>query len=142
MDLLTLSLQLGLSAVLGSIIGLERNSLHKAAGYRTLSMVAVGVTLFTQLSQYGFTSATAGAIDPTRIAAQVVTGIGFLGAGLIIFHKERIHNLTTAAAVWSVAAIGMAVGVGWYWPAIVASIIALLILHVSRWIIPQKIDDV
>ncbi len=137
MDFLTITGQLFLSAILGALIGWERESLNKDAGYRTLSLVAVGVTLFTLISQYGFGTAADG-IETTRIAAQVVTGIGFIGAGLIIFHHDRIKNLTTAATVWIVAAIAMAVGVGWYLVAILATAISLFVLHVLIKIIPQK----
>ncbi len=136
MDFLTAVFQLTLSGLLGALIGLEREKLHKAAGYRTLSLVAIGVTLFTLLSQYGFTGAET-AVDPTRIAGQVVTGIGFLGAGLIIFHHEKIQNLTTAAAVWAVAAIAMAVGVGWYNIAIFTAVFIFLILFILRKIVPH-----
>lgn len=129
MDIVTIAIQLVLSALLGAAVGWEREKLHKAAGYRTLSLVAVGVTLFTQLSQYGFTGT---ALDGSRIASQVVTGIGFLGAGLIIFHNERVQNLTTAATVWVVAAIGMAVGVGWYAAAVITAVISLVVLLLFR----------
>lgn len=138
MEILTAIFQLILSAFLAAVIGWERETLHKAAGYRTLGLVALGVTLFTQISQHGFDSASAAAIDPTRIAAQVVTGVGFLGAGLIIFHGEKIHNLTTAAAVWAVGAIAMAVGVGWYVHAVVASVLALGLLHIMHRFISPK----
>lgn len=138
MEILTAIFQLILSAFLAAVIGWERETLHKAAGYRTLGLVALGVTLFTQISQHGFDSASDTAIDPTRIAAQVVTGVGFLGAGLIIFHGEKIHNLTTAAAVWAVGAIAMAVGVGWYTHAVVASVLALCLLHIMHRFISPK----
>ena len=124
-------MQITLSTALGAVIGWEREKLHKAAGYRTMALVALGVTLFTLISQHGFDSATSD-VDPSRIAAQVISGIGFLGAGLIIFHNEKVHNLTTAATVWVVAAIGMAVGVQWYALAIVTTIMSLMVLLIFR----------
>ena len=134
MDFLTIVGQLALSTTIGAIIGWERENQHKAAGYRTLGLVSLGVTLFTQISQYGFN----GVEDPSRVAAQIVTGIGFLGAGLIIFQGDKIHNLTTAATVWVVAALGMAVGVGWYMEALVATAFSLLLLSVFRKLTPNK----
>ncbi|MDP3970478.1 MAG: MgtC/SapB family protein [bacterium] len=136
MDILIVTFQLSLSAILGAVIGWERERIHKAAGHRTLGLVAVGVTLFTLISQYGFPGAVD--FDPSRIAAQVISGIGFLGAGLIIFHNDKIENLTTAATIWIVASIAMAVGIGWYSVALIATVLALVILHIMRLLIPGK----
>ena len=135
MDWITATGQLILSALLGSTIGWEREKLHKAAGYRTMSLIALGVTLFTLLSLYGFSGEVV--VDPSRIAAQIVTGTGFLGAGVIIFKHDKVHNLTTAATIWVVAAIGMSVGVGWYGLAVVATIITLVILLIVRKLTPR-----
>jgi putative Mg2+ transporter-C (MgtC) family protein len=104
-------LKLLLSVVLGGLIGGEREFYDKPAGFRTNILICMGSTLFTMFSlkvgsHYG--------MDPARIAAQVVTGIGFLGAGAIIRRGEAITGLTTAAAIWLVASIGMGVGAGYY----------------------------
>lgn len=119
--------QLALAAFLGALIGLERSYIGKAAGFRTYSLIALGSCLFTILSQIGFAGEN---IDPTRIAAQIVTGIGFIGAGLIIFQEQKIQGLTTAAGLWAVAAIGMAVGMKFYQLATYASLLILVILSI------------
>lgn len=119
--------QLALAAFLGVLIGLERSYVRKAAGFRTYSLIALGSCLFTILSQSGFAGENA---DPTRIAAQIVTGIGFIGAGLIIFQEHKIQGLTTAAGLWATAAIGMAIGMGFYQLAILASLLILVILSI------------
>ncbi len=118
--------QLLLSALLGALIGIERETVNKAAGMRTCAMVTMGATLFTIISTSGIIGA---GVDPSRIASQIITGIGFLGAGLIIFHKEKITGLTTAAALWVAAAIGMAVGSELYWIACFVTALSLVILH-------------
>jgi putative Mg2+ transporter-C (MgtC) family protein len=103
------------AAALGSLIGFERERLLWAAGIRTHMLVCVGSCLIMLVSQYGFTNILAQqniVLDPSRIAAQVVSGIGFLGAGSIIARGEIIKGLTTAASIWTVAAIGLAVGGG------------------------------
>ncbi|MGE0808879.1 MAG: MgtC/SapB family protein [Burkholderiaceae bacterium] len=119
------------AAILGSAIGLERERLSWAAGLRTHMLVCVGSALIMIVSTYGFDDMLAHehvALDPSRVAAQVVSGIGFLGAGAIIARGEVVRGLTTAASVWSVAAIGLAVGGGLYTPAVAATIIILIIL--------------
>jgi len=116
--------QLLLSVILGVSIGIEREVANKFAGMRTHALVAMGATLFTISS----VALTGPVIDQTRIAAQIVTGIGFLGAGLIVFHKSRVHGLTTAAGVWVAAAIGMAVGFQLYAISIFATILTILVL--------------
>ncbi len=98
-----------LAVAAGGLIGLEREFRDKAAGFRTLILICVGSALFTIASQ-----ALAGDKDPTRIAAQIVTGVGFLGAGVIVRDAGRVIGLTTAAAIWLTAAIGMALGGGYY----------------------------
>ncbi|MGI4857377.1 MAG: MgtC/SapB family protein [Janthinobacterium lividum] len=120
-----------LAAVLGSVIGFERERLSWAAGLRTHMLVCVGSTLFMLVSAFGFNDALGRehvVLDPSRVAAQVVSGIGFLGAGSILLRGEVIRGLTTAASLWSVAAVGLAVGGGLYTGAIAATIIILLIL--------------
>ncbi|MDO8622234.1 MAG: MgtC/SapB family protein [bacterium] len=130
-------LQLLLATALGGVIGFQREVAKKAAGTRTYAFVAIGSCLFTILSRIGFSGAT---VDPTRIAAQVVVGIGFLGAGLIFVRQEHVEGLTTAAGLWVVAAIGMSVAVSQYSLAITTTIIGLLLLtvgrklHIERWL--------
>jgi putative Mg2+ transporter-C (MgtC) family protein len=124
-------LRLFLSALLGSVIGFERERLDWAAGLRTHMLVCVGATLFMLVSAFGFAdvlSARNVILDPSRIAAQVVSGIGFLGAGTIIFRREVIRGLTTAASLWAVAAIGLSVGGGLYGAAISTTVLVLVIL--------------
>ena len=125
-------LRLLAAAGLGAAIGLEREHLDRGAGLRTHALVSIASALFTIISAYGFadlvTANRTVAIDPTRIAAQIVTGIGFLGAGLIILRKNTVYGLTTAASVWAVAAIGMAAGAGMYLLAAITTALMLLIL--------------
>lgn len=115
-----------IAAALGVVLGLERQLSNKDAGLRTYAMVAAGSALFTVISIEGFTDA-----DTSRVAAQIVTGIGFLGAGLIFRQGVSIQGLTTAAGLWSVAAIGMAVGTGLWGLGIVVVIIMLFVLKAS-----------
>ena len=113
-----------LSMVLGAVVGFERKRKGQSAGVRTFSLIAMGATLAMLLSIYvpqEYMGLKNG--DPGRIAAQVVTGIGFLGAGAIIQMKGSVRGLTTAAGIWMVATIGMAVGVGLYWLSVVATIV-------------------
>lgn len=125
-------LRLGLASVLGAIIGIERERKDWSAGMRTHMMVCLGATLIIIVSAYGFDDVLKTdkiVLDPARIAAQVVSGIGFLGAGIIMFLKPGfIRGLTTASGLWTVAAIGLAVGSGLYFAAIVATSIAFIIL--------------
>jgi len=115
---------------LGAIIGLDREYRTKAAGFRTHVLVALGSALFMIISVHGFDDLPKDQMtlrmDPARIAAQVVTGIGFIGAGTIIFQKNVVKGLTTAAGLWVTAAVGMACGVGMYTLAVVSTIIVLL----------------
>lgn len=122
-------LKLALSCILGGIIGLERESLSRPAGLRTYTLVCMGSTLamIVSLEMYYQFQATVNA-DPGRIAAQVVSGIGFIGAGTIIREGATIRGLTTAAGIWVVGCIGLAVGSGLYLPAIVTSFLVLFIL--------------
>jgi putative Mg2+ transporter-C (MgtC) family protein len=116
--------RLALAAILGGAVGLEREFRHKPAGLRTNMLIALGSALFSILS----VELGAGAGSPDRIAAQVVTGIGFLGAGAILRSGENVHGLTTAATIWVNAAIGMAAGLGSYTVATVAAAITLSVL--------------
>src|SRR5215471_11305238 len=107
-------LRIVVAAGLGGLVGLERELDEKAAGLRTHMLVAVGAALFTMVGAYGFEDFPSRSVDPTRIAAQVVTGIGFLGAGIIFRQGFTIRGLTTAASLWLAAAIGMAAGIGFW----------------------------
>jgi putative Mg2+ transporter-C (MgtC) family protein len=122
--------RLVLAAALGSVIGFERERLSWAAGLRTHMLVCVGSTLIMIVSAYGFGEVLGEhvVLDPSRMAAQVVSGIGFLGAGSILLRGEIVRGLTTAASLWSVAAIGLAVGGGLYTASIAATVIILIIL--------------
>jgi putative Mg2+ transporter-C (MgtC) family protein len=128
--------RLALAAALGAVLGLERELREREAGLRTHLLVSLGSALFTIVSAYGFREfATAGAfsrIDPTRIAAQIVTGIGFLGAGAIIRQGLSIRGLTTAATLWVVAAPVLATGAGYYSAAVITTAVALLALGPLR----------
>jgi putative Mg2+ transporter-C (MgtC) family protein len=124
-------LRLFVAAALGGAIGLERELRERQAGLRTHLVVSVGSALFTLVSAYGFHSFD-GKVDPTRIAAQIVSGIGFLGAGAIIRQGLSVRGLTTAASLWLVAAIGMASGAGYWDGALIATLGALLTLGPLR----------
>lgn len=113
------------AAALGSIVGYEREHVGKPAGVRTHGMVALGAALFTVVSLYGF----GGVGDPGRVAAQIVTGIGFLGAGAILHSRGSVHGLTTAASLWVTAAIGVAVGVGMYVMSMETAVLVFLLLR-------------
>jgi putative Mg2+ transporter-C (MgtC) family protein len=131
--------RLVIAAALGGAIGFERELRERAAGLRTHILVCVGSALFTIVSAYGFEGfLTSGQqvvrADPTRIAAQIVTGIGFLGAGAIIRHGLTVRGLTTAATLWVTAAIGIAAGAGYYSGAVVATGITLFALWPLRMI--------
>jgi putative Mg2+ transporter-C (MgtC) family protein len=124
-------LRIFVAAALGGAIGLERELRERQAGLRTHLVVSVGAALFTLVSAYGF-SGFDGKVDPTRIAAQIVSGIGFLGAGAIIRQGLSVRGLTTAASLWLVAAIGMAAGAGYWDGALIATLGALLTLGPLR----------
>jgi putative Mg2+ transporter-C (MgtC) family protein len=129
--------RLVLAAALGGAVGLERELREREAGFRTHMLVSVGSALFTIASAYGFRDFLVGGgnvvrADPTRIAAQIVTGIGFLGAGAIIRQGLSVRGLTTAATLWVVAAIGLTTGAGYYWPAVATTAIALFSLWPLR----------
>src|ERR1700723_3333645 len=107
--------ELGLAFVLSALIGLEREIRHKSAGLRTYTLVGFAAALIMLVSKYGFTNILINdriVLDPSRIAAQIVTGIGFIGGGLIFVRRDSVRGLTTAATVWLTAAVGMACGGG------------------------------
>jgi putative Mg2+ transporter-C (MgtC) family protein len=124
-----LLLRLALAGALGGAIGLERELREREAGLRTHLLVALGSALFTIVGAYGFGSIRT---DPTRIAAQIVTGIGFLGAGAIIRQGFSVRGLTTAATLWVVAAVGLAAGAGYYSAALITTALVLLALGPLR----------
>ena len=124
-------LRLALAAVLGSAIGIERERLQWNAGLRTHMLVCVGAALFMLVSAFGFADSLDRphvVLDPSRVAAQVVSGIGFLGAGAILFRRDKIRGLTTAASLWTVAGVGLAAGGGMYVAAAGSTAIILVIL--------------
>ena len=121
---LQMFLRLLVATVLGGLVGYERERTGKPAGVRTHGMVCLGAALFTVVSIHGF-----GAGDPARLAAQVVTGIGFLGAGAILHQRHSIHGLTTAASLWVTAAVGIAMGVGMIAMSLVTALLIFLLLR-------------
>jgi putative Mg2+ transporter-C (MgtC) family protein len=132
---LELVLRLVVAAVLGGLVGLERERLEWAAGMRTHALVSLGSALFMVVSIFGFSDILNEQhviLDPSRVAAQVASGIGFIGAGTIIFRREIVKGLTTAASIWAVAAVGLAVGGGMFLAAIAATLLALALLVLAR----------
>ena len=121
---LDLAWRLIAAAVLGAVVGIERERHEHPAGIRTHMLVSIGSAAFTVLSIYSFGQGS----DPGRVAAQIVTGIGFLGAGSILKGGGTIHGLTTAASLWVVAAVGMAAGAGAWGVAVATTIIVLISL--------------
>ncbi len=128
---LTVLLELLLAAFLGFCIGFERKMRSKEAGIRTHTIVCVGAALMMAISKYGFGPEA----DSARVAAQIVAGVGFLGAGIIVYRKHEVHGLTTAAGIWASAGVGMACGGGLYIVAIGAAVLLIgvqFLLHM-RW---------
>jgi putative Mg2+ transporter-C (MgtC) family protein len=133
--------RLSVAAGLGAAIGIEREIRDREAGIRTHLLVALGAALFTIISAFGFRDILSASgpdvlvrLDPSRIAAQIVTGIGFLGAGAIIREGLSVRGLTTAGSLWVSAAIGMAAGSGWYWAAVVGTVLTIFALWPLRLI--------
>ena len=124
-DQFIISLQLLLATLLSMIVGLDRERRDKDAGLRTHMLVGMGACLFTALSSLAFPHS-----ETARVAANVVTGVGFLGAGVIYKGENKVHDLTTAASIWITAAIGMAVGTGAWFIAIVATLLVWFILKI------------
>jgi putative Mg2+ transporter-C (MgtC) family protein len=118
-------LRLVLAAAVGGVIGLDRERAHKWAGIRTLLLVCLGSALFTIVSIFGFGDPA----DPARLAAGIVVGIGFLGAGVILHSEKGVVGLTTAAAVWAIAAVGVAIGCGLYLIALATAVLMLVALR-------------
>jgi len=137
-------LQLLLALILGGVLGLGRSYLGKSAGTRTFALISFGSCLFTILSLNAFTKFTYGAssFDPSRIASQIVAGIGFISMAVVIHRGSDIQGITTAVSIWVSAAIGMAVGVKFYALALSATLIALLVLEVLRVInIDERLEN-
>ena len=131
MDNIQIIIQLVLAVVLGGLIGAEREYKKKEAGLQTYSLVTLGACLFTILANnlfYQFEGKAGLSFDPSRVVLAVATGIGFIGAGIIIYRRFRVEGLTTAAGLWTAAAIGVAVGANLYFLALVATVLAVLIL--------------
>ncbi len=122
-------LRILIAAILGFIVGVERTHRQKEAGFRTHVIVSLGAALVMVVSKYGFTDMIAQGVDvdPTRIASNIVTGIGFLGAGVIFVRDASIRGLTTAAGLWATAAIGMAVGAGMYAVGVFVTLLIVLV---------------
>ena len=132
--------QLFLAAILGGLVGLEREYKKRAAGLRTYSLVALGAALFTILgleSSKLFLNDSGISFDPSRIIGQIVLGVGFLGAGLIIIRESRVEGLTTAAGLWAAAALGVAIGIKLYLIAVFTAFLTLGILSILR-IVEEK----
>lgn len=126
-------IRLCVAGVLGGLIGFEREFRSKEAGLRTHFLVALGSALFMLISQYGFAALQdGGRFDASRVAAQVVSGIGFIGAGIIIFQKNSVRGLTTAAGLWVTSAIGMACGGGMYIVACFTTVLVMLVLEITH----------
>ena len=137
---ISLFLRILTAALLGGVIGLERGYRAKEAGFRTHFLVAMGSALFMVLSAHGFDGVLVSEnhrLDVSRIAAQVVSGIGFIGAGTIIFQKQAVHGLTTAAGLWVTAAIGMAAGAGLYLLATLTTVLVLIGLEAFNSLLPH-----
>ena len=129
-------LRLFVAGMLGAVVGLDREYRAKEAGYRTHFLVALGSALIMIVSQYGFQDIIREdgvSLDPSRVAAQVVSGIGFIGAGTIIFQKQMVRGLTTAAGLWATAGVGLAVGAGLFWLGIAATALTLVGLEVLNF---------
>lgn len=140
-----LLLRITLAGVMGAAIGLEREKRFKEAGLRTHFLVAVGSAVVMIISKYAFDDVIVKdgiRLDPARVAAQVVSGVGFLGAGMILVQRQAIHGLTTAAGIWATAGIGLAIGSGMYGVAIFATILVLIGLELLkrffRFALPEK----
>lgn len=122
---LDLAVRVAVALVIGLVLGAEREIRGHPAGIRTMALICAGSCIFTGL---GLVPAFGKSVDPTRIAAQIVTGVGFLGAGSILRQGEEVKGLTTAASIWVIASLGMAVGFGYYVLAVIAAALVLITL--------------
>lgn len=135
--------KLVLAVVLGALLGLERSLAHKTAGMRTFALVSMGAALFVIVSAVAgdhYLQLGALAVDPLRVASQIIVGIGFLGAGLIIFQGNKIYGLTTAAGLWVAAGVGMAAGFGLFSLALVVTLLTLLVFTVL-WFVERYLEN-
>ena len=137
MSIETIILKISMAFLLGGIIGIDREYMNKSAGLRTLILICIGSCMFTIFSVLIANT------TPDRIASNIVTGIGFLGAGVIFKEDNRVKGLTTAACIWATAAIGMGIGGGYYWPAAIGAGFTLVALNVltmlENWI--EKVNQ-
>ena len=131
MPILDVFIRIILATALGGLIGIEREIREHTAGFRTHILVSVGAAAFTLASSYGIEGTS---LDPNRISAQIVSGIGFLGAGAIIRYGVSVRGLTTAASLWAVAAVGLTVGQGFYSVALITTAVVIISLYVLRLI--------
>lgn len=128
---LEILIKLSVSCICGLLIGLERSSKHKEAGLKTHAIVALTATLMMIISKYGFSDINK--YDASRVAAQIVSGIGFLGAGIIFVKDEnKVSGLTTAAGIWGTTGVGMAIGAGMYFLGLISSMFLILIHKFSK----------
>jgi putative Mg2+ transporter-C (MgtC) family protein len=134
-------LRLAVAAGLGAAVGVEREMREHEAGVRTHLLVGLGSALFTIVGAYGFEEFGTTS-DPTRVAAQIVTGIGFLGAGAILREGLSVRGLTTAGSLWVVAAVGMGAGAGYYWAAVAGTVLTIFALWPLRLLTSETIDRV
>ncbi|NLB41657.1 MAG: MgtC/SapB family protein [Clostridiales bacterium] len=121
-------LKLVLAMIFGGLIGLEREIGNRPAGFRTHTLVCMGSVLVMMTSEFMLSIYSSVSVDPARLGAQVISGIGFLGAGTILKDGSRVRGLTTAASLWVVACIGLAIGVGFYWGALIATLLSYITL--------------
>lgn len=132
--------------MLGAVIGTERKIRHKPAGLRTHALVGLGAALFTIISVYGFLEFSGPPyfrtnMDPARIAAQIVVGVGFIGGGLIFREDNKVSGLTTAASIWLTAGLGTGIGAGMYFTVLVATVLAFIALRLNRILKRLGFDD-
>ncbi|WP_421071007.1 MgtC/SapB family protein [Pelotomaculum propionicicum] len=130
-------MRLFLAFLVGAIVGTERKFRHKPAGLRTHALVGLGAALFTIISVYGFLEFSGppyyrANMDPARIAAQIVVGVGFIGGGLIFREKNQLSGLTTAASIWLTAGLGTGIGAGMYFTVFIAGILGFIALRLNR----------
>jgi len=138
-NILDIFLKLGIALILGAIVGLERSLAGKTAGMRTYAMVALGSALFVVIGEsISRLSIGTVALDPLRIASQIVVGVGFIGAGLVMAQGQKITGITTAAGLWVSAGVGMACGFALYQIAIVATVLALVVFTIM-WFLESKL---
>lgn len=137
LDEIQIMIRLVLAFIAGAIVGMERKTRHKPAGLRTHALVGLGAALFTIISIYGFNEFSSPPflrtnMDPARIAAQIVVGVGFIGGGIIFRDKNKVSGLTTAASIWLTAGLGTGIGTGMYFTVFVATVLGFIGLRLNR----------